>query len=120
MRIRLGSKNLCRNASRATGFLDRLAGLQGRSRWPHGTDGILFPDCSCVHTFFTFLRPDILFLDASGKILGVHGETPAWKVLSGPRRTSDTLELPSGVSRRLAIRTGQTIRFHSGNNPRRR
>lgn len=106
VRVRGRGILVCRRASRAVGFLDRLLGLQFRHRWPESHDGLLFPDCAAVHTLFTFLKPDILFLGPGGRVLSVRERVPAWRILSGPRGTRETLEIPGGTARRMHIRPG--------------
>jgi uncharacterized membrane protein (UPF0127 family) len=62
-----------------------------------------------VHTLFTFLKPDILFLNGRGRVLAIHARVPAWLLLWGPKGTKDTLEVPGGISRRQRIRVGSML-----------
>lgn len=119
MRVLVGTRILSRRALRATGFRSRLLGLQFRSRWPCACDGILFPSCSSVHTFFTGLEPDLLFLDEQGRVLNLVERAPSWRVFLGPRGTREILELPSGAARRVKLRTGTRVLFRTAG-PRKR
>ena len=110
MNVRCGSRTVCRRALRATAFLDRLLGLQFRLRFPPSMDGILFPGCRAVHTFFTFARPDVLFLDVRGRVMALYGDVPPWRVLTGPVGSTATLELPGGTARRTRLRVGSLLR----------
>jgi len=82
-----------------------------RSRWPSSYRGIYFPNCRSVHSFFTFLRPDILFLDKSHKILKIFPSAGPWKVFLGPRGSRHCLELPGGFSRRSGLKPGGLVRL---------
>jgi uncharacterized protein len=90
---------------RAEGFWTRLVGLMGRRRWPSRYEGLLFPRCRSIHTFFTFLRPDLVFLDKDEKILKIVPSARPWRVFLGPRGCLHCLELPRGraVEFRLEI-----------------
>ena len=92
----------------ATTFWDRLTGLMGLRRWPKGRSALLFRDCRSVHTFFTFLRPDIVFVDKTNKILRVIAEAGAWRVFWGPADTRHCLELPPGTIRARGWKPGKT------------
>ena len=103
-------KNI-RKVRRVTGFFERLVGLMGRNRWPAAWNAYHFPDCGSVHTFFTFLSLDIVFLDKGGKILKIFPSTKSWRAYWGPRPTSHCLELPAGAVQKLKWKVGDRIRF---------
>lgn len=90
-------------------FFVRLIGLMGRTKWPSGHQGLYFPSCRSVHTFFTFLRPDLLFLDKNNKILRVVPSAKPWLIFFGPVHTYGCLELPQGASQQWGLREGTTI-----------
>ena len=96
---------------RATAFLDRLVGLMGRTRWPQDMGALHFPDCGSVHTFFTFLSLDIVFLDKGRKIIKIIPSTRSWRVYWGPRGTRHCLELPVGGAKRLGFKRGSRLKF---------
>ena len=79
-----------------------------RSRWPKGWAAILFPDCRSVHTAFTFLRPDIVFMDKTNKILRVEAQAAPWKAYWGPTGTRHCLEVPRGSARSRGWKPGKT------------
>jgi hypothetical protein len=93
----------------AKSFKYRFVGLMGRTVWPGDFDGIYFPRCRSVHTFFTFLNPDLLFLDKNHKILRVHLSAKSWLVFVGPVNTYGCLEIPREASRRLGLKEGDVI-----------
>jgi uncharacterized membrane protein (UPF0127 family) len=95
----------------AENFFDRLMGLMGKGRWPSGHRGIFFPHCRSVHTFFTFLKPDLIFLDSEYKILKIFPEAGAWRVFAGSRGSAHCLELPAGSIRSHRLKEGDMVRF---------
>lgn len=109
MIVRSGGGTVCRRARRADAFLERLLGLQFRRRFPASFDGLWFPRCRAVHTFFTFARPDLVFLDRRGRVTGVVPRVPAWRVSVGVPGTVDTLEIPGGVARRARLHPGSRL-----------
>ncbi|HJT23410.1 MAG TPA: DUF192 domain-containing protein [bacterium] len=95
----------------AEGFFIRFRGLMARGRWPSTWRGIYFPRCASVHTFFTFLKPDILFLDKNLKILKIFPSAAPWRIFLGPSGSRHCLEVPGGSARRLKLKNGVKIKF---------
>lgn len=93
----------------AVSFHLRFLGLMAKGKWPQEYDALWFPRCGSVHTFFTFLRPDLLFLDSNYKVLSLHPQTPAWRLWWGPRGTSGCLEIPPGEAQRWGWRVGTNL-----------
>jgi uncharacterized membrane protein (UPF0127 family) len=54
----------------ARSFWQRLIGLAGRRYIPLGA-GLFLPGCSAVHTHFMRAALDLIYLDASGRVLAV-------------------------------------------------
>jgi hypothetical protein len=95
--------------TRALSFLARFLGLMGKQKWPLGYDALWFPRCGSVHTFFTFLRPDILFVDSNGMILSIHTQALPWRVWWGPPGTFGCLEIGPGEVVKRDWRIGTKI-----------
>lgn len=95
----------------ADSFGLRLTGLMGRKDWPVGVRGIHFPHCTAVHTFFTFLRPDLLFLTKNNKILTIFPSAGPWRFFFGPSGSRDCLEIPRGTVRKLGLKKGDFIQI---------
>ncbi len=95
----------------ADSFWTRFLGLMFRSSWKGNDDGILFPDCASVHTCFTYLRPDIVFIDREGYVLRVVAKASPWGLFLGPRGTRRVLEVPGGFARRTGMRPGASVQF---------
>lgn len=100
-----------KNIRRAEAFFTRLVGLMGRRKWPSGREGLFFPRCRSLHTFFTFLKPDLVFVDKNGRILEIIVAAGPWRVFNGPRGSVACLELPRGRAKRLGIRMKDLIIF---------
>ncbi len=92
-------------------FFSRLTGLMGRIGWPSAYMGIYFPNCVSVHTLFTTLKPDILFLDKKHKILKIFPSAEPWRLFLGPPGTRHCLELPGEDAGRFGLSIGDRIGF---------
>jgi len=94
----------------AKSYGDRLVGITGRRKWPFSRfEGLYFPDCGSVHTFFTFLRLDIVFLDKNHKILKIYPAAAPWRFFIGPPGSRHCLELPEGYSARFQLKKGKGL-----------
>ena len=93
-------------------FWDRFRGWIGRARVEPG-EGLLFPRCNSVHMWFMRIPIDVVFLKREGgdryTVTSTRSVRP-WRPLPvWDRRATETLELPEGTIRRLAIATGETL-----------
>lgn len=72
MKIINSSKNtlLADNAQIANTFLKRLIGLLNRKSLGQG-DALILSPSNCIHSFFMRFTIDALFLDKSGKVIGI-------------------------------------------------
>jgi len=95
----------------AENYCIRLLGLMGKKRWPKGVKGYYFPRCAALHTFFTFLRPDLLFLDKRHKILHVVRFSRPWMFYWGPFNTKHCLEVPGGLARKMGLKKDMHIQI---------
>lgn len=95
----------------ADGFAARLLGLMGRKSWPSGHRGLFFPRCRAVHTFFTSLRPDLVFVDKDQKILKIFQSAESGRFFWGPGASRHCLELPDGTVPELGLQVGDRVLF---------
>jgi len=95
----------------ADSFGPRLLGLMGKREWPAGLKGLFFPHCRSLHTWFTFLKPDLVFMDKNRKILKLVLSAGSWRFYFGPSDCRHCLELPEGVVRRQRLKVGMMIYF---------
>jgi hypothetical protein len=77
----------------ASSWRERLVGLAWRRSVPPGT-GLLLPRCRSVHTFGMRFALDLVWLDASGKVVRVDRSVPPRRVRSC-RRARSVVELPA-------------------------
>lgn len=90
---------------------DRMRGLLGRRALEEG-EGMLFPDCRMIHTFFMQMAIDAVFLDADGCVLDIAPRLAPWRLAfcrqPGGRHT---LELAAGGAARQSIKIGGKLRL---------
>jgi hypothetical protein len=96
----------------ATTFRDRFFGLMGRKDLSRVF--LLFPACASIHTFFMRGAIDVVFLDPQSRVLAVYPAFRPWRVLTAPKGTRDTLELPPGFAREHRIEPGDLIECQRG------
>jgi uncharacterized protein len=111
IQIRIEKKTIYRRVLRAEAFIPRLRGLMFRSSWKKDCDGIFFPNCACVHTCFTFLKPDVVFIDGDGLVLQIVTEARPWGLFLGPRGTRHVLEVSGDTARQNGLRPDMRLVF---------
>lgn len=102
----------------ANRYLARLRGWMGRRNFAPG-EGLLFPHCNSVHTYFMFVPIDVVFLkEASPKgerplvleVLSLRPQVRPWRPLPlAEWKASYTLELPAGVAQAWGLQTGDRL-----------
>lgn len=114
--IRNRTKNtiLARSERLAVHWFTRLRGLIGHDF--RSFDGMVFPDCSAIHTFFMGMKIDVLFLDGNGTVLRACPAVPPWKPCLTERNSSVTVELPEGTIAGTQTGTGDSIRLENPEN----
>ena len=88
----------------------RVRGLLGRECLEDG-QGLLFKNCSSLHTFFMHFPIDIVFMDKKGKVLQVAMEVRPFKLVAAPFRAFYALELPTGAVGSSGTRVGDVLDF---------
>jgi|SRR5438093_12624382 len=88
----------------------RVKGLLGRQCLEDG-QGLLFKQCSSLHTLFMRFPIDILFIDKKGKVLRSRSDVTPFKFVAAPLRAQYALELPAGSIERSNTRVGDRIFF---------
>ncbi len=101
----------------AESYFDRLIGLIGKSCLKVG-QGVLFPKCQSVHTWFMSIPIDIVFLSKKKRgggealqiVTSVHSRVKPWKLLPlFDLRAHDVLELPAGSVERHKIKDSDEL-----------
>jgi len=96
------------NLEVAGSFASRLAGLLGRSGMPEKS-GLLLTDTKSIHMFFMRFAIDVVFLDASMRVVKVVPELRAWRI-AACREAQHTLELPAGDAATAGIEIGDVLK----------
>ena len=91
--------------SLADGWWSRLRGFLGRPE-PRAGEGILLTPCNAIHTWGMTFPLDVIFLDASGKVLELIEDLPPG---AAPERVPGgryVLEVPVGTIRATGTMVG--------------
>ena len=114
--IRNRTKNtiLASSERSAERWFARLRGLIGHDFCSF--DGMVFPDCSAIHTFFMGMKIDVLFLDGNGTVMRACPAVPPWKPCLTEKRSCITVELPEGTIARTQTAAGDSIRLENPEN----
>jgi uncharacterized membrane protein (UPF0127 family) len=90
----------------------RLIGLMGFCHWPSRYNGLFFPSCRSVHTWFTFVSLDLIFFDNDGRVIKVYEKTKPWSMF-WTLNAKHCLEVPAGLVLRKKIKIGDKIRLNT-------
>lgn len=88
----------------------RRRGLLGRDGLAPG-EGLYIVPCQWIHMFGMRFAIDVLFLDESGKAVGLHHALPPNRLSKLCWRADGVLELPAGTLRETATELGDRIEF---------
>lgn len=108
--LRIADRILIDHCWVAEGFFSRFRGLMGRRALPD-EEGILFPACNSIHTFFMRFPIDVVFLSQDGRVIEIVEDLPSWRLLLPRTRARHVLELRSHRSRELGIAVGSQLRW---------
>ena len=88
----------------AKSFFKRLIGLMGKKNIQ---DGILFPKCNSIHTFFMKEAIDVVGLDENNEVIYKYENLGKNKVIkiNHDRKKTSILELPKFASSKIKIGT---------------
>jgi uncharacterized membrane protein (UPF0127 family) len=88
----------------------RVKGLLGRECLEDG-QGLLFKNCSSLHTFFMNFPIDILYIDKHGKVLKSATDVRPFKLVAAPLKAFYALELPTGAIAKSGTKVGDHLEF---------
>ena len=89
-------------------FFTRFWGLMLR-REIADNEGILFPHCNSIHTFFMRIPIDVVFISKKGIVVAVVENLSPWRVLF-PRPGADAvLEIGAARARTLGLAEGEQL-----------
>lgn len=75
-------------------FKERLFGLMFKKNI---NCGLLFKNCSAIHTFFMMNEIDVIALDKNDNILKIYKNVKPWRIIIAPKGTNKICELPKGT-----------------------
>jgi len=101
----------------AAGFAQRARGLLWHAPLREN-DALLIPGCHAVHTCGMRFAIDVVFLDATGRVLAVAAGLVPWRC-AARRRASAVLELAAGSAARFGLVPGAHlgVTANTGNEP---
>lgn len=78
----------------AKSFKDRLIGLMFKRNIK---DGLLFKNCSSIHTFFMLEEIDVIATDKDDKVIKKYKNLKPWKIVIAPKGTKNIYEIPKNT-----------------------
>ena len=92
----------------AKNFKTRLFGLMGKKNIQ---EGILFPKCNAIHTFFMKDEIDVIGLNEDSQIVFIYRNVPKNRIIKirNTNKKTSILELPKDTSKGLVI--GSILHF---------
>lgn len=88
---------ICDDLIVADRFWSRLVGLQFRRSLAPG-QGLLLTPCSSIHTCFMRFAIDLVWLDATQRVVELSPNIAPWRIVIPTRLVTAVLELPAGSS----------------------
>jgi uncharacterized protein len=107
--VRDDGSAVCDECFVADTVLTRMRGLLGRPPLRPG-EGLMLRPASAIHTWFMRFPIDVLFLNRDLVVTAVAEDVAPWR-MRARRRSRSVLELASGETRRLGIRSGDRLRL---------
>jgi uncharacterized membrane protein (UPF0127 family) len=107
--VRADGSAVCDECFVADTVLTRMRGLLGRPPLRPG-EGLMLRPASAIHTWFMRFPIDVLFLNRDLVVTAVAEDVAPWR-MRARRRSRSVLELASGETRRLGIRSGDRLRL---------
>ena len=94
----------------AHNWLSRLKGLLGTLSLNEKTIIWLKP-CNSIHTIGMLYSIDVLFLDQNNCVINIFENVKPFRFRLGSKQTTSTVELASGVTNKMGIKSGDTLIF---------
>lgn len=94
----------------AGSFFSRFMGLMGRKQIP-ADEGILFPKCNSIHTFFMRIPIDVLLVSDRGEVVEVKESLAPWRMLLPRKGVKHVVELRSARAKELGLKAGSKLEY---------
>ena len=88
-------------------FYHRLRGMIGRKF--SNSDAMVFENCNAVHTLFTEIDLDLIFVNSNCQVVKVCSNVKPWRVVYSCRKACLVIELPSGMAARSKTEVGDIL-----------
>lgn len=106
--VRKAGQTLVHHCEVATSFFARFVGLMGRANLA-ADQGLYFPRCNAIHTFFMRFPIDVVYLDADLRVIDVDASLAPWRMGKPRFKAKHVLELPAGSAANLGILIGDRL-----------
>lgn len=93
----------------------RMVGLLGRAALPMD-EGLAFPGCTSIHTWFMRFPIDVLILDSQWHVMRAHAAVAPWLMLWPVSGGWVVIELAAGALVRSQTTTGDQLVLETGHN----
>jgi uncharacterized membrane protein (UPF0127 family) len=90
---------------------ERMRGLLGRDGLASG-EALLLEHCGSVHTFGMRFAIDVVFIDRRWRVVAIHHDVPARRMLLN-LRAAHTLEMPASGAREQGLSVGDPLVFEA-------
>ena len=97
-------------------FNERLTGLVFRKFVDGKMDGMIFENCSSLHTFFMRYKFDIFFVDNSKKVIKLYKDALPWRIFNadaGLFSRCSAIECPSGTIEKTNTAQGDILEWNN-------
>lgn len=106
--IKLGTKIIIPECRVANTYWIRFWGLMRRTS-VRETEGVLFPRCNSIHTFFMRFPIDVILLSHDGSILHIVENLKPWRLVLPRRGVRHVIEVMALRTKSLKLQTGETL-----------
>ncbi len=108
--LKRGDTEVAASCVRAITFWTRFWGWMGKRNFLT-SEAIYFPRCKSIHTFFMLVPIDVVFVDASGRIVELCLNVLPWRLLMPRWSAFGIVELQSGTVRKLGLTVGDRLEW---------
>lgn len=103
-------RDVAHKARLAENFWTRAVGLIGKQSFDKG-EGLIFPRCNSVHTFFMRFSLDLIFVNKDGVVTSIIENIQKWRISPFISGTSKVIELPTGTIKDSGTMIGDKLLF---------
>jgi uncharacterized protein len=101
---------LADRADLADSFVSRMVGLLNRTRLNQG-EALIITRCQQIHMFFMRFPIDVIFVDASDRVVGLIQSIQPWQLSAIFWKANRSIELPAGTIATSKTSVNDFIKF---------